>query len=57
MSPRSTKEQPAVDLTAANARKTAPRPRWYRQAHAAHSIVLRRQAARLREDIAEWRAA
>jgi hypothetical protein len=51
------KKQSAIVLTAANAKKAAPRPSWYRQAHTAHSIVLRRQAERLRTDIAELRAA
>jgi hypothetical protein len=52
-----TKKKSAVSLTAANAKKAAPRPSWYRQAYTAHSIVLRRQAERLRTDIAELRAA
>jgi hypothetical protein len=53
---KSTKKA-AIALTAANKRRIAPRPGWYGPAYKAHSIVLRRQAERLRADIVDLRAA
>jgi hypothetical protein len=51
------REEAVVTLTAADKRGIAPRASWYDAAYTAHSIVLRRQAERLRADIEDLRAA
>jgi hypothetical protein len=57
MTVKTTRKAAIVTLTAADERRIAPRPAWYGPAYAAHSIVLRRQAEKLRTDIADLRAA